>query len=397
MLLKFGIKNLRHNLLLNILIVLQMTVVFILLISMISTIVSRFQYYIPIKKQLNSIGHFYYVNHAINPETQRTLRQKEELHGLVEDLEDAFGAYSVWLSYKNEEASFVSYDDEIIEMFEPEMESGVWFDLDKNQDDVIQVVVSENPYGFKVGDRVSFDSFGIEIKAEIIGVLKKNTKIIGYLFSDDGEINCKNAFINYNYEIEEKPLFILNQKSLIDKQVVMNLNGPTFMTYLPDISDETLEANNNSICRVGVMGAFTFDEMKKNSMKYIFAQVYSLLPIIICILILTLVASVSSGALSVKRQMRNYAIYYTCGLRWRDCSKINFYSALIGLCVSFFLSIIVIVFINNNDIIGGTVIGFGVWQLLGCIVLGIVYMFLSLLLPINIIGKNTPAEILKSN
>ena len=55
-----------------------MTVVLLLAVSMVSTIVTRFQYYTPLKKQLNSNGYFYYIEHGINPVTGATLRQTEE-------------------------------------------------------------------------------------------------------------------------------------------------------------------------------------------------------------------------------------------------------------------------------------------------------------------------------
>lgn len=50
-------------------------------------------------------------------------------------------------------------------------------------------------------------------------------------------------------------------------------------------------------------------------MKYVFknlsfSQFNNLLPILISILIMTLVSAVSVSALSTKRQLKNYAVYY---------------------------------------------------------------------------------------
>lgn len=397
MLFKLGLKNLKQNPIINILIVFQMTVVFIITISMVSTIVSRFKFYTPIDDYLNSNGTFYSVSNGLNPTTGVTLRTTDELYDLLEGEKEIIASFSAWLSYNQDNSVFTSYDDKFIQMYTPELESGCWFDLNKTSSDVIQVVVSENPYGFKTGDKITLDSFGIEINAEIIGILKPNTKIIGFSPSKNGKYDCRNTFINYNYSIEEKPLFILSQSELIDKKVTLQLNGPVYVTYENNISESVIEKNNGIMTQMMTLNITPFDSMKKNSLDYIFQQIYILLPILICILILTLVSAISVSALSAKRQLKNYAVYYICGLKWKQCALINFYSALISVLVSFVLSIISIIVIIITDSFGETVIELGMWQILSCILIMTIYVLLSVLLPISIIGNNTPNQVLRSN
>ena len=396
MLLKLGIKNLKHNLIMNLLLIIQMTVVLLLAVSMVSTIVTRFQYYTPLKKQLNSNGYFYYIEHGINPATGSTLRQTEELYDLLEGEKEIFATYSPWLSYNDESVNFVSYDDQFIEAYTPEIESGKWFDLTQDQSETVQLVVSQNPYGFKVGDKIKLDSFGNNLNAEIVGILKEGTKIMGFTVPFE-KCDCRNAFKNYNYQIEEKPLFILNQKSLLDKNITMQLNGPIFVTYPDDVPNDLLEKNNSIIKTMMTLNITPLNEMKNNSMDYIFSQLYTLFPILICVLILTLVGAVSVSALSAKRQLKNYAVYYICGLKWKQCAKVNFYSSLICIVFSFLLSITAVTAIQIFNIFDETVIQPGIWQLAGCIILTVFYLILSIALPISIIGKNTPHEVLKLN
>ena len=136
--------------------------------------------------------------------------------------------------------------------------------------------------------------------------------------------------------------------------------------------------------------------MKANSRNYIFSQIYTLFPILICILILTLISAVSISALSAKNQLKNYAVYYICGLKWKQCVMINFYSSLVSVIFSFIMSIIPI-FVMKLTGAGETVIDFGIWQFISCVLIMLLYIILSLILPISIIGKNTPNQILKSN
>ena len=139
------------------------------------------------------------------------------------------------------------------------------------------------------------------------------------------------------------------------------------------------------------------DEMKSNSLEYIFSQIYTLFPIMICILIFTLVGTISVNALSAKKQLRNYAVYYICGLKWKQCAMINFISSLISVLTSFILSMIILLVMKHLNFLGNTVVKTGVWQFLVCLILIAVYLLFSIILPLNIIGKTTPSQILKTN
>ena len=397
MLFKLGLKNLKHNFLMNLLIVFQITIILVLTISMVSTIVSRFKYYTPIKEQLKSKGFFYCVDDAMNPQTGLNLRTTDELYELIEGEKEIFASYNVWLTYGENDADFISYDDKFIEIFTPKLESGCWFDLNKSTNDTVQVVVSQNSYGFKIGDRVKFDSFGETLYGEIIGILSEDAKIIGFTASKNEMSDCRSTFMNYNYEIEEKPLFIFNQSELSVRNIVMQLDGPVFVTYDESVSDYIIRENHSIIKMMMTLNITPLNEMKSNSMKYIFSQMFTLFPILICILILTLVGAVSVSALSAKRQLKNYAVYYICGLKWKQCSMVNLYSSLICVVISFVLSITSIIVIKTTNILGDNVIELGVVQILSCILLVIVYIVLSLLLPLKIIGGNTPNQVLKSN
>ncbi|MCD7811701.1 MAG: hypothetical protein LUG91_07620 [Ruminococcus sp.] len=375
-----------------------MTVVFVIVISMVSTIVSRFKYYTPIKDLLNSKGYFYYIDNAINPQTGATLRETEELYELLDGEENILAAYTPWLSYVDDSSAFVSYDDAFIECYTPDLESGQWFDLSMDQSEVVQVVVSQNPYGFKVGDIIEFDNgYGYTINAEIIGILKEGTKLMGFTVPADNKYDCQSAYISYSYEIEEKTLFIFSQKGLIDKEIVIQLDGPVFVTFPEDTTNEALENNNSIMKQMMTLSVIPLNEMKSNSMDFIFSQLYTLFPILVCILILTLVGAISTSALSAKRQLRNYAVYYICGLKWKQCAVINLFSSLICILISFALSIIAAFIAKATGILGDTVISLGVWQILGCVVIMIIYVLFSIILPLNIIGNNTPNKILKSN
>lgn len=406
MLLKLGFKNLKHNLLMNVLTILQMTFAFVILISIISTIVSRFTYYAPISDYLNKKGSFYNISYAINPETGATLRTTDEIHDLLEYDCDISAQYDVFLEFddpnktnENERSAdhFISYDDKFAEIFIPELESGTWFNLNREPNDIVPVVVSQNSYDFNVGDIISLSLDGVGIKAEIIGILKDGAKIIDTSLQAHEKIDFRNFYRNYKYELEERVTFIMLQRDLLDKPVIMQLNGNIFVTYPENTVDPQIKTNDSTIRRLQTVYTESTKIMRKNSLEYIFSQLYNLIPIFICVFILTLVGAVSTAALSAKRQLKNYAVYYICGLKWKQCAAVNFFSSLICVLISFILSIGTALAAKISGIIGETVIEIGLWQIVGCFATIIIYMLLSLILPLNIIGRSTPNQLLKSN
>lgn len=375
---------------------------------MISTIVSRFRYYDPIKNFLNSKGYFYNIQYGINPDTGMTLRTTDEIHDLIEGEDEIAAQYDVWLEYRYNddednnadeavEDHFISYDDKYAEIFTPELESGHWFDLKKPVGDTIQVVVSKNNYGLRAGDVISLYCFDTEIKAEIIGILKDDTKIIDTSFRSKEKIDYRNFYRDYKFEREGSTAFLMLQRDLIDKSVIMQLNGNVFVTYQDNTSDEIIEKGDQTMKRMRAAYSQSAAIMKANSFEYIFSQIYNLMPIFVCVFILTLVGAISTSALSAKRQLKNYAVYYICGLKWRQCALINFFSSLTCAFISFVLSISAAFIAKATGILGETVIELGLWQLLGCAIIILLYILLSMILPISIIGKNSPNQVLKAH
>lgn len=396
--LKLGYKNIKRSPVMNILVMLQMSVVFVILISMVSTIVSRFKLYAPFSEEFNRRGYYYFIDSAVNPETNMVLRTTEELCSMIENEGKVFAAYTPIFLYNGEDINAVSYDRDYIEKYTPELESGSWIDVDKTDSDILQVVVTHNKYDFKVGDIIMLEAvYGGQVKAEIVGVLKDNAKIINYSDALKNNSDYRIMYESYNCQRENNALFIFYQNELKDKKVVTRLNGSVLVTYPDDVTEEIIEENDRVIKQMMVIKSVPLSEMKSNSLKYIFLQLYDLMPIFVCVLILTLVGVLSTSALSAKRQLKNYAVYYICGLRWKQCAIVNFWSSFICVGVSFALGLVTTFVIKTTEMFGQTVIEFGIWQFLGCLVITVMYVLLSLILPLNIIGSNTPNQVLKSN
>ncbi len=173
--------------------------------------------------------------------------------------------------------------------------------------------------------------------------------------------------------------------------------GVHLVIYDGDTSPEIMEEGQRMLGKMAEIGmAYTmpFEPIDEGSQKYLYMQVYNLLPIIIVILVLTFVSSVSSTAISTIERLRDYSIFYITGLRWSQCIWINVIQSAIISVISLvlaFAGMYVIGFTPLKDTV--TIIWSG-WILLAAIGLAVLYMLVSMLMPAIIIRKSSPKEIL---
>ena len=124
---------------------------------------------------------------------------------------------------------------------------------------------------------------------------------------------------------------------------------------------------------------------------------YSLTPILGAIFCMTLITAICNNAIMIRRQSYSYAVYYICGMKWRDCIKVNIITNLIQTVIAFLgAAIIVRLFIVGRYYLT-TAITFTMQEVIVCIVAEIIYLFLALLLPYFMISGSNPCKVLNDN
>ena len=141
---------------------LQVAVSLIITAVMISAISVRSQYYTPFRDILTSNGIFIKSSSSPNYDSSTNeylwlFRQWWYPNKNV-DADHIYACHSMFGSidsfHNGESFTLQSYDDEFIKRYQPELTDGRWLtsDIESNQ---IEIVVSENDYGVKVGDVLS--------------------------------------------------------------------------------------------------------------------------------------------------------------------------------------------------------------------------------------------------
>ena len=404
MLIITAIKELKRHIIMNIITFIELTVSIILVCIMVSAVMIRYKYYEPFADMYSSSGIYCEFSQASvngsNYTSMEELLGNDDIFPYLSSPEQIVSTNKVMafpmIENENVPCYSYSYNDELINRYRPELSSGNWFKITKT-DDMLNAVVSENEYGWKVGDTipVHFACKGWDgiIEVKIIGELEENTKLPGISHNHTGENNSNMFFSSFDYDEEKVPLLLFSYSQLKSKDVFQSLNS-AIIKYTKNTDTKTLADDQKTIASFGSPFSIKLSELNENSIEYFKIQVYNYLPIIIVVMVLTLVSSISITAISARRRLHDYGIYYVCGLKWKSCSFVNLYYSLILGILSLIIALLLMRFTDSIPLLGQMTILLNIWTIVAVIAVMITFIVGSMIMPLIIIGNNTPKEIL---
>lgn len=396
-----GVKTFVRKLGQNLFIALQLAVTLIIMVQIVSSVENRVGLYMPIRQFFSGRGAIVGCHMVMGDE--------QEIKSKFSDVTDVNGGYITGLSYAPKgstgEKSYgaEALDNNFINTYTPEMESGVWLsDADCSADSSIKAVVTESTFGYTTGDIVEADFRPTDdaefqnVSIEIVGVIKDDSPILGFsiqIYNSNSDF--RDLYLSNNKESNPVPLLI-TQKEQIEQKGIPYAFGMRniILNFNDDISESEEQEISMHLANYGQ--AMTFTDFNRNNQKYVTEEIARILPLMVCIFILLIVSTVSLNGLSVKSQLKSFSIYYILGAKWRQCITINFISSIITSVIAIIIAATAANVINLMGLWSFTVVQFGRVQLLSCLIVIIINLLASLILPIAIMKSNTPKEIITS-
>ncbi len=408
MLLKTALRGMKKNFGMNLLTLLQMLVTLTVTAVMISSVVLRFRTYLPFADYFGGNAVFAYFDAGRGAydgdwtQFESLIQSPEKLLSYTKG-DSILTVHRLPLGYKDDyiDKSY-SYDDGIIERYQPLLKEGRWLSTDPEQ---LEAVVSDNPYGWKVGDTVEFnatlaDESVIPVRVKIVGILTEGGDVFGtQMRRGADELYYRQAFSPYSYEIEGEPLMLFS-RSAVDKFVpeysdVQVIVSSTLIGYPEDTDEEVLKEDCKKLINMGGNLCVTTKSMNETNMNYLFEQIYQLLPIVIVLMVLTIVSSISCSALTTRRSLKDYAKFYLLGLKWRQCALINLFQSLTIAVVSLALSLCAMAAIKLTPLSESFMVILEPPVLLSLAVPLLLYLLFSMIMPTVMLSRTTPKEILQ--
>lgn len=406
---KISFMILRKNPIMNLITILQLTVVFLLTAVMASSCWVRYQYYSPFSDCFKSKG--FYVNWSLRPtDSSNVCYDSNRIKAALPHVKEVISCHdAAILPSENYLLDFIRlvYDDEIIERFVPELNEGKWLSLTSAPDE-IEAVITKNPYGWKVGDSIRMELPGIQEQSlcftvHIVGELKENGRIFGIGSRGRNGLSCNVVFYPYSVDIEERPIMIFS-KSAIDhlEAEAEEFNSiPRESVFYDSIilaednaTEQDLLELQRELVLLGSPLIVPMNEFHANSMDYLLAQVHTLLPVFIIVFILTLVSCISNSALITNRRLRDYAIYYTLGLTWRHCALISMMNTLFQILSALLLMCLFYAAAVSTPLHMSIYISSGVFVQMCIGLLVMICLLISMIMPAMILHRQKPRQIL---
>lgn len=404
-----ALKNLRKKFIASLFECLQMTAVIIILLVMVSSVLVRYRLYTPFQDYFQSNGIFvdYLVAANEHPQTPSysTIIDDKDILEKLDGANDIVSCHIVFMNlseHQSDAINAMSYDDEIIKKFSPELSEGRWINLNSSEP---ETVISENDYGYNIGDYIDVDFINeslIQSRVKVVGKLKNGTKIPGYrLDVNKNKVDFNDFYYSYYCDIEQIPIILFSYSQLdklsgknTSEKILQPIQGAALIKYSSPLSSEKFESEKEKLSSFGDSLYCNMTELNKNSKNYLYNQVYNLLPIIICLALLVFITNICNNALSTRRRLKDYTIYYINGLQWKQCVFINLIQSCIIFMSSAILSFVSNSVINSTRLKENITIIFSGYSILFIIILMVLYILISMIMPFIIIKHNTPKQIL---
>lgn len=396
-----GLKEFFRRIYTNIFTALQLSAVFLILLAIVSSVQSRTEFYLPVKDHLEGEGVY-----TTSISDENGIINEDDLIKKYPEVDSVFTSYTPDVFYLDSDGKFISYNDEIINMYTPKLESGRWFKSSDNSANTLYGVISSGS-GLEVDDTVSVTNVTYDQKTDptFTHPIEKNltVKIIGVLdekaqvFGADTYITDSDDFRNLygDYDESKMPLLLLSQSQLSKNGVKYTINGnKQIIKYKSGLSDEKIEELNKEFNSVSVM---TLNKFSSASKLYVYEQIIKLLPLLICIVLLVIVSTVSISALNVKGGLKTYSIFYVCGSDRGQCLGVCLINSILTAGLAAVVSVILMNVGSISGLLGATVIKASSLGILACAIAFILHIICSMVMPITLMSKGTLKDNLSAN
>ena len=335
----------------NLFVVLQISVLLFVLCVSITTLQSEYRLYCPVSNMDGKKG-VYVSSFGYHGETAESIAKG------MKKVDSVYTWASTNLVSEEEESGIKTavYPQSVLEDFEPMLEEGRWLDEVQTEDGILTVVISRNPYGWKTGSVIPFQYYdekgkAHDIQARVVGVLEEGTRVIGHDFGQ-GDIlyqDYRDIFSTYRYEQEQSVLVMVSEQQAKNTGIPYTYNQDHFIAYQDDITKYEMEKNSQILKNNLGMGTeetttdCSLETFMENSNHQLQRKIMMYLPIVICVLAITVISLVNVCTLNMADDLYHNAIFSLLGLPWKKCSLFSLIQSLFGAFLSVILLFVLLV------------------------------------------------------
>ena len=196
------------------------------------------------------------------------------------------------------------------------------------------IIISKETWSLKYNSKTQLQlKSGDNLNVYVSGVLNKNQKFVNLSAATNAANadhlvkDCRNDAIS----------FFAVQEFFPEKIRDGSFGGSSMFFFFDDISTNTDNLNYQVLRNQGY--AYTLETLNENSL-YQLRQGYTFyLPLLICLIMLSIIGSISFTVLSVKNNQEYYSCFLLCGGTKRDCLHLSILNSLWIVVLSLIITI----------------------------------------------------------
>lgn len=421
---KLAFKDLKRVGWLGILCAIFFAVVFLLAISISSAFELKVERYNKLRPYLKQNGVFLFSSYLAKQRSDggTLLRDRKEIEEYLDGVNDVISMERLWDPYLDDmDQKLETYclSEGAVRSINPVMEEGRWFQKkDLKAKKLVGVITGNSGIGIHPGDTITLRTKiddGVTEEIEIIGIIgDKETLFMPDFFRSSYE-DFRDCFYVFDNETENKAVLFLYDEQILagekdglfgnlnfrvspDKGFQKSMTGPTIITFNKNMNEKETDEQIAKIRQVSQINRiFELKDFNRRSKRFVLADLRTWFPLFVFISLFVLVSVVSIHTIMVKKQLGNYAIYYLCGMSWKDCSYISLVATLLECFAAFIIVGAYFGYLSLSGRIHETALSIGPLQIGIVCGLTIMFVLLSHLLPRQLISKTSAKNVLAEN
>lgn len=386
---RFALISICDNIKINLLMILEMIVVFVGVNLIIGSYNNRNMLYKPYSDILSNTG--WYIVSDYDENTGEPL--SSQMKGKLDFIKMYSYSSLITLNGRNVPVNITICPDEILNNMKLPVNSGKW-QIDSPKD--IVCIAAPNNFDISSGDELKLP---LANSVKISGILTDPCYIPCFLQWSTSQ-GIENFYRKYSlkyYSPEEECLELFMSFSEFSETGIETDNtNKSFIAYDVNPTAENTTYNeellkNNYQCGIRLS---KIKERTENSINDILKK---FIPIAVCTFVVIMIGFMSSTAINTLQQMKNYGTMFLCGMNWNDCIKILFaYNALIMISSVSITSIIFGIFklMNLSAYLG---LSFGMNNIVITAIIIFIIILLNLIILSAVVRRKTPVDIIRGN
>ena len=266
---------------------------------------------------------------------------------------------------------------------------------DKSSETSPGAVIFRGHGNYKAGDAVPFTCYRIHNKFTVLGVLT-DTSYVPDLTSFNYEDDIGLFYEQVSTDTTDTVYALMSERDYVrlgyDPSCCARQAG--MIIYYPDAADSSdLEQDKALLDQIGMtreledIYSLSVKNLKETEKKY--------LPLALIVFFVVIVGVVFGMGIRTSGQLKNYAVYYIYGANSYDVFKINLLTDLVLILCSAILSALALFLFEAFGASAGFGLVFRLNNISASLLLIAAVLVMSAILPIGLIRRTRPAELLK--